>query len=102
MIKITGLALLIAFLSLILLRCYDKFYNKQYDKSVYVNNFFITLLSALLVLYVDNHFSNSKFVSNGDLSSVETSTTKSQKGGMPTTIADLTSKFKFDTGTPNF
>lgn len=101
MIKITGLAVLIAFLSLILLRCYDKFYNKQYDKSVYVNNFFISLLASLLVLYVDNHFSNSMFTTSNSASITSPSTTI-QKGGMPSSLTDLTSKFKFDTGTPNF
>ena len=52
------LSFLIAILSLIILRAYDKFYNKQYTRKDYVNQFFLVLIASTTVLYVDNHFSN--------------------------------------------
>jgi hypothetical protein len=112
MFKIITLALFIAFLSSIVVRCYDKFYNKQYTKQVYLNNFFQVLICSILVLYVDEHFSNSNLNGCNKLN-ISSSSIKSQSGGyinnniasksLVTDISDgIASKLKFDTGVPNF
>jgi hypothetical protein len=112
MFKIITLALIIACLSSIVVRCYDKFYNKQYTKQVYLNNFFQVLICSILVLYVDEHFSNSN-LSGSDKSNIGgSSSTKIQTGGTSTNTASkslvtdigdgIASKLKFDTGVPNF
>lgn len=111
MFKIITLALIIACLSSIVVRCYDKFYNKQYTKKIYLNNFFQVLICSILVLYVDEHFSNCN-LSSSDKLNIGLSSTKIQTGGtygntvsksLITDIGDsISSKLKFDTGVPNF
>lgn len=111
MFKIVVLSLIIAFISTIIIRCYDKFYNKQYEKRIYLNNFFQVLISCVLVLYVDNHFSNSELhlgTTSLQGSGSKNNNSQTQYGGNNKNLStnniftDISNKLKFDTGVPNF
>jgi hypothetical protein len=112
------LAVLISLLSLIILRAYDKFYNKQYTRKDYINQFFLVLAAATTVLYVDNHFSNynttqvakqlnlSPKVGDGQVGGSSGSSFKQFHQSVKPTSALETNlekiKMNFDTGVPNF
>jgi hypothetical protein len=108
------LSIIIAILAVIILRGYDKFYNKQYTRKQYLNQFFLTLISSFTVLYIDNHFSNyktaqSNFVSDKKNTIVQSGGTSSfkdfhqsvkPKSLIETNVEKI--KMNFDTGIPNF
>lgn len=112
------LAFLIALLSLIILRAYDKFYNKQYIRKTYVNQFFLVLIASTTVLYIDNHFSNYKTMQVTNQLNLSTKVGGGQVGGSdgsnfkqfhqsvkPTSVLETNLekiKMNFDTGVPNF
>jgi hypothetical protein len=111
------LAFLIALLSLIILRAYDKFYNKQYTRKDYINQFFLVLISATTVLYVDNHFSNynttqvtkqlnlSPKVGGGQVGGSGGNFKQFHQSVKPTSALETSLekiKMNFDTGVPNF
>jgi hypothetical protein len=112
------LAFLISLLSLIILRGYDKFYNKQYTRKDYINQFFLVLVSSTIVLYVDNHFSNYNTAQVTKQLNLSPKVGGSQVGGSsgsnfkqfhqsvkPTSVLESNIekiKMNFDTGVPNF
>lgn len=112
------IAFLIAILSLLILRGYDKFYNKQYTRKDYVNQFFLVFISSITVLYVDNHFSNynTTHANNKELNMFTKHSGGSfQSGGgnfkqfhqsnKPLSVIETNLekiKMNFDTGIPNF
>jgi TM2 domain-containing membrane protein YozV len=113
------LAFLIAILSLLILRGYDKFYNKQYTRKDYINQFFLVLISSITVLYVDNHFSNynttqaqsikelnlSPKQSGGEFQSGGGSFKQFHQSSKPSSVIETNLekiKMNFDTGVPNF
>ena len=112
------IAFLIAMISLIILRAYDKFYNKQYTRKDYINQFFLVLVSSTIVLYVDNHFSNYNTTQVGKQLNLSPKVGGGQVGGSdgrnfkqfhqsvkPTSVLETNLekiKMNFDTGVPNF
>ena len=110
------LSFLIAILSLIILRAYDKFYNKQYTRKDYVNQFFLVLIASTTVLYVDNHFSNYNTTQVNKQLNLSPKIGGGQVGGTgnfkqfhqstkPASVVETNLekiKMNFDTGVPNF
>jgi len=114
MFQIIILSILIAFLSIIIMRGYDKFNNKQYERSDYIRQFILSLFTSVTVLFIDNHFSNYnknqtggniaglgfKEIHNNTKPNVINSNGSGSKSFIDASINKL--KMNFDTGIPNF
>jgi hypothetical protein len=96
------LSFIIALISLIILRGYDKFNNKQYERHIYINQFFLILISSIIVLYIDNHFDN---YNSSNQQGGNNSFNKLHKDNKPQSVIKTNLeklKMNFDTGMPNF
>jgi hypothetical protein len=114
MYQLIILSIIISTISVIILRGYDKFYKKQYERSVYINQFFLVLISSIIVLYIDNHINNNEHnilpilnLQNGG-SGIHNETSNFQKvhnSLKPKSLIDSNLekiKMNFNTGIPNF
>jgi len=97
------LSFIISCISLLALRGYDKFNNKQYTKQVYINQFFLILSSSLIVLYIDNHLNNSNLLDTSTIKMNQSGGSSLNTKGKSVINSNLENiKMNFNTGIPNF
>ena len=115
------LSILIGVLSIILMRIYDKFYNKQYVKSDYIKIFILTTISSISVLYLNSiiiptlpgnkSLSNTQQLGGNNQNKVLNSVGTSVVSNVTNALNDNLDYFnpvnnshnmRFKTGTPNF